>query len=936
VRRIFWTLLQASIRLLTTLEPRPGTPISFVICQLRIEFVDRRARSLYRRGQNTTVVMRVSAPILATKLNIGKVRPTLVNRTRLLKLLEGTLSARLALITAPPGAGKTTSLTAWAARHPNLVAWFTIDENDNSLTRFLLCCEAALQTVIPEIGKETRSYLASDLAEIQAADQMAETFFTLLINDVTKLRREVVLVLDDYHAITLDAVHNAMNFLLRNLPANMHVIIASRSEPPLPLARLRARGELIELKQADLRFTSDEIREFFERLGYANLPNETIHNLQNRTEGWAAGLQLVALSAREAGTLAHINAIAHASEGMSGTHRYIADYLLDEVFHQQAPGLQQFLLQTGILNQLTAGLCDAVIERTGSQSLLEQIEQANLFTMPLDNKRQWYRYHQLFADFLRDLLQKTAPERALHLHRRAAAWYHQAGMLTEAIAHYLNAASSADAADLIEEYIRVTINIGLGHDLLHWLEALPEALILTRPVLCLIYAGLLTSSGRRDRMDQIQGLLQAAYQQLADGQDAKLMTALPAIMSLVDGDMPTSIAQSRKTLDELMEQAPLLRGVLALNLGYAYRLSGDLRMATYLYQEASILNRSAGQPQSALMALCQQGYLEVFSGELRKAHGTFRQATRLIDDLPLAERPAAIMALIYIGLSQVLYSWNDLSAAAYHANEGLQFGAVAEPQVALLAHIAAIRVFTAQREIEQALATLERAEALIQTYDLSAESIALLKAYRVRLWLVENRLPALQQWTQALLANEAILMQPGHEVELLTLVASLNARKQHAEALRLLTEALTLWQPGEARANRSTLIEALVTEALLHQATAQADRAVMTLSTALTLAEAGGYVREFIDAGNGVATLLRQSSVAYARVVLGHFEEKLSERELELLHLIADGLHNQDIATKLVVTAETVKWHLKNIYRKLGVASRTEAIREARARHLLT
>jgi LuxR family maltose regulon positive regulatory protein len=879
--------------------------------------------------------MRVSAPILATKLNIGKVRPTLVNRTRLLKLVEGTLSSRLTLITAPPGSGKTTILTAWAARHPNVVAWFTVDENDNVLNRFLLCCEAAMQTVLPEIGKETRTYLNSDVVEMQTADQVAETFFTLLINDVAKLKREVVLVLDDYHAIALEAIHNALNFLLRNLPANWHVIISSRNEPPLPLARLRARGELIELKQIDLRFSGDEIREFFERLGYPNLPTETINALQMRTEGWAAGLQLVALSAREASSLAQSNALVNASEGMNGSHRYIADYLLDEVLQQQLPGLQQFLLQTGILNQLTAGLCDAVTGRTGSQAILEQIEQANLFTMPLDNKRQWYRYHQLFADFLRDRLQRTSPEKVAELHRRAAAWYKNTGMLTEAITHFLLAGSMTDAADLIEQYIRVTLNVGLGMNVLNWLESLPKTLIMARPVLCLILAGLLTISGRRDRMEEIQALLQAAYQQLAEGSDTELATALPAIMSLMDGDVSATIAHSKKSLDDLMEQAPLLRGVLALNLGEAYRLSGDLRMATYLFQEASILNRSAGQPQSALIALCQQGYLEVFSGDLRKANATFRQSIRLIEDLAPTERPTSIVALIHIGLSHLLYSWNDLAAASYHTSEGLRFSAHADAPIALLAHLIEARVLIAQRDTEQALNALELAGKLVQEHNLMAESGWLLKAHRVRIWLVENRSQAAQQWVQALLANEGTLFDPGREVEVLILVQALSARKQHAEALRLLNIALTVWQADEQRVNRSTLIEAMATQAVLYHAVGKTEQGLITLNTALGLAETGGYVREFIDVGGSISTLLRQSSAPYARDVLGHFEEKLSERELELLQLIADGLHNQDIATKLVVTAETVKWHLKNIYRKLGVASRTEAIREARVRHLL-
>jgi LuxR family maltose regulon positive regulatory protein len=885
--------------------------------------------------------MGIITPILATKLNIGKVRPTFVRRIRLLRLLDETLHARLALVTAPAGSGKTTILTAWAASHPHSVAWFTADENDNSLTRFLLCCEAAVQTVAPGVGAHTGEFIRSEQIGLLPPEQAAETFFTLLINDVAQLTQDIVLVLDDYHTITLGSIHHALNFLLRNLPANWHVVIASRSEPPLPLARLRARGELVEIKQGDMRFSGEEIREFFELLGFEEMPAETVDALHTRTEGWAAGLQLIALSARDGQSLEHV------LESFTGLHRFVSDYLLEEVFQLQPPDIQRFLMHTGILNHLTAGLCEAVAREGDSQRLLEHLEQVNLFTLPLDHQRQWYRYHQLFADFLRDRLLKTAPDLAPGLHRRAAAWYHQAQMLTEAINHSLSAGDVEVAAGLIEEYIHNTLNVGVGMGVLRWLEALPDALIKARPVLCLIYAGLLTTGGRRDRMDHIQELLQAAYQHLAGDQDnpkasdlADLATTLPAIMSLLKGDMPATIAQSERSLNTLMEHVPVLRGALALNLGEAYRLHGDVRMATYLFEEASIINRDAGQPQSALIALCQQGYLEVFSGGLRKAIATFRQAIRLIDEMSAHERPMSIVALIYVGMTQVFLSWNDLEAASYHAEEALNASATADPQVMLLAHLAKGRVLLAQREVDSALAAFERGEHVARDHALSLDSSAILRAHMARGWLQRSNVQAAQNWAQSIsLAPNATSAQaavtPGREFELLVLVQVLGARKLHADGLHLLQHALAEWKANEARISRGTLIEALVLESVLLHLGGQPDKALGSLSAALSLAEPGGYIREFLEAGPGVAVLLRQSGHPYVKDILGHVEERLSERELELLGLIAAGLHNQDIAAKLVVTSETVKWHLKNIYRKLGVASRTEAIREAKSRDLL-
>ncbi|MBX3062516.1 MAG: hypothetical protein KF726_06045 [Anaerolineae bacterium] len=858
-------------------------------------------------------------------------RPTVVRRTRLLDALATAFEARLTIVTAPAGFGKTTLLSEWATAKADHVAWYTLDPSDDQLTRFLCCVVVALQTIEPQLGVESLKLVESN-ALSSSPEAFSQSFLTPLINDLVQWGDEVALVLDDYHEIALPAIHEAVAYLLRHAPPTLHLLVASRHDPPLPLARLRARGELFELTADDIRFTPSEITAFFAQIGFGELSGATVEALAQRTEGWIAGLQLVALSTRDR------DALPRVVTALAGTNRYIAEYLLDEVFKLQTADIRRFLLHTAILSQLNAGLCNAVTGESGSQVVLEQLEAMNLFTTPLDHQRRWYRYHQLFADFLMDRLRKTEPQRIPELHKRAADWYQQQGLLAEAIDQFLKADAYEEAADIIEQYVGVTQISGIDVSALRWLDALPQTLVESRPTLCLLYAGLLIMAGRTDNVDRLNVLLAAAHRGMID-EHLELGAALPAIMALLRGNSSEELDYAQQQLSALVEQVPLLRGALTLSLGEVYRLTGDLGMAESLLEEAGTLYQTGGEARTALIATCQRGYVQLFAGDLQKANATFRSGLRQSESLPPAERPLATVTLLHTGLGQIFLSWNDITAADFHAREARRIAErIGEKRVAIMAHILHTQVLTAQAQYQSAIEVLEDAEKIAITHQLDEESQAYVSAWRAHVWLASGENARAAAWLQQLTLDDETILHPGYRETLITVVRVMTTRRQFQAAIDLLNRGLETWDKG--RMSRGGIIEALILGAGLRIALNEMDKALINLEKALSLAEPGGYIREFVNAGTLILPLLRHyvghvPNAPFARQVLGSFEEKLSEREIELLGLIAEGLPNHEIAAKLVVTPETVKWHIKNIYRKLGVASRTEAIREAKVRRLL-
>jgi LuxR family maltose regulon positive regulatory protein len=556
--------------------------------------------------------------LLSTKLFIPQARQLqdVLPRLRLVEQLQMGLTRKLTLISAPAGFGKTTLLTQWIPQSERCVSWLSLDEADNDLTRFLTYFIAALQTLKADFGQ-------AFLVALQAPQlPPIESLITALINEIVQTLGEFALVLDDYHLIQLEAIHTAIAFLLNNLPPNMHLILASRADPPLPLARLRMRGQLTELRAADLRFTLAEATTFFQQIKDLPLLADQIEALETRTEGWIAGLQLAALSIR-----GHED-VAGFIQAFSGSHRHVLSYLVEEVLNQCPADTLDFLLQTSILGRLSAPLCDAVTGRSDSHQMLEKIEAANLFLIPLDDTGQWYRYHHLFAEMLQSRLQQTQPGLRPALHRRASEWHEQSGYLVEAINHALAAQAFDRAAMLVEQVAPAMIQYSELVRLLSWLEILPADEVQTRPLLGLYYGWSLFLSGQIQpavaHLEAVEALLEAdATKQTPEVQGH--VAAMRAYLIRVTGDLAATITLSRQALTHLPEQDSLLRAMVTLNLAIAHYLQGEFEPASDLLTQTIATGQTAQRMANTLAAI----YLNT---QLLRGQGSLQQALQLCQD----------------------------------------------------------------------------------------------------------------------------------------------------------------------------------------------------------------------------------------------------------------------------------------------------------------
>ena len=631
----------------------------------------------------------MSGQLLTTKLYIPQVRPNLVPRPRLSKRLEEGMRNKLTLISAPAGFGKTTLLSEWRMMHSSdeyPLAWVSLEEADNDPPRFLSYLVAALQTIETDIGEAALASLRSP------QPPPIESLLTALINEVAAIQKDFALVLDDYHVIEAQLIHDAIAFLLEHMPPQMHLIIASRTDPPLPLSRLRARGQMTELRGADLRFTPEEAGTFLRDVMALDLSTRDVQALGKRTEGWIAGLQLAALSMRGREDVSGFIA------ALRGTNRYVLDYLAEEVLQRQADDVQSFLLQTSILGRLSGSLCDAVVASTGSQAMLLRLEQANLFLVSLDDERRWYRYHHLFAEVLRSHLQQAHPEWVPELHRRAGAWYSGHGMPAEAIDHLLAGEDFTGAADLIERAGMAALKRSEMTTLRRWLEALPEAHVRVRPRLCLFYASALIGEAQFDAAEE---WLRDAERNLGAGTDAPAaiatagpigrsetapdtnrsaelegvlgeVAALRAYIAAFRGDLAGTIDLAREALERLPADDLYTRGLSALELGYGYLESGRLEAANEAFSLAVATSRTADHIYAVLAALGGLARVRMVQGQLHEAARLCRQAQQLATGGAGDPLPAAIYA--HLGLGELLYEWNDLEAAVSNLNEGIELG----------------------------------------------------------------------------------------------------------------------------------------------------------------------------------------------------------------------------------------------------------------------
>jgi LuxR family transcriptional regulator, maltose regulon positive regulatory protein len=908
-------------------------------------------------------VIGTSDTLVSTKLRPSQARPKLVERLRLIAKLEREAGRKLTLISAPAGFGKTTLLGEWLKRREGgdqSVAWVSLDEGDNDPVRFLSYLVAALgRTVGERFGEGVMAALRSP------EPPRMEAVLGAFVNELADLPGEIAVVLDDYHVIDSESVHGVVSFLLERLPEGAHIVISGRVDPPLPLARLRARGQMAELHAADLRFTPEEAAAFLGDAMGLDLSAADVAALEQVTEGWIAALQLAALSMRER------KDVSGFIRSFSGGHRDVFDFLAEEVLERQPERVQTFLLETSILDSLSGPLCDALTGRNDGQRTLERLERENLLVVPLDDERVWYRYHHLFADFLRDRLERARPERVEELHMAAAAWCEGHGLIDNAVRHTLAASNLGWAARLIEQHVADVLARSERATLDRWLAALPPELVRSRPRLCLVQAYQVMLAGR---LDELERLLDDAEQALSAASMIESVTAMPSRPSWAAGlltNVPGAIAVLRadlarlrghadrtsrlaqQALARLAEGNHILRTLAKWELARAHWLRGELAPAERaMSSELAVAScRAADEPYFALVAYWDLGRVRSAQGRLRAALHTYRDALEFAAEVGRSATTA--VGIVHVGLAEVLREQNELDAALEHATEGVEYCRQLANRIPLVSGLATLaRICQARGDRAGALEAIEEARRV----GLSPEMIDLFNPVAVqqaRLLLIQGDAAEAALWI-----NERWLSAEGEPIYLrerehLVLARVLLAQDRPDQALRLLERL-----HEEARDRLGSVIEILALEALALRAKGEKERAVNVLSQALAMAEPEGYVRTFVDEGPPMAELLsgvleaqqrgrldrvpahylRKLLAALERDALGttqpatELPEALSERELEVLQLIAAGKTNRRISSELFVSVSTVKTHINNVYRKLDAHSRTQAL--ARAREL--
>jgi LuxR family maltose regulon positive regulatory protein len=892
------------------------------------------------------------APLLTTKLYIPPLRSNLVPRLHLIEQLDEGLHPghRLTLVSAPAGFGKTTLVSEWLHQGKWPFTWLSLDDGDNDSTRFLAYLVAALQEIDGNWGRVIQTALC--------APQLPPPTVLLaaLINEIATDGPDFILALDDYHVIINPSIHDMLAFLLDNLPPQMHLVIMSRADPPLPLSRLRAHGELIEIRADALRFTAEEAVVFLNEVMGLNMTSQQIARLEARTEGWVAGLQLAALSLQG---LRHGEDIVSFVEAFAGSHRYVMDYLIEEVFNRQPPQIQEFLLQTSILDRLCRPLCDALTGQTNGQEMLERLERANLFLVPLDHHRRWYRYHHLFADLLRDRLQQTRPDAVPALHRQASEWYEGEGLVAEAFHHALAANDIERATCLAEDNARHMVRRGELTTLLRWLSALPEEVVRSRPRLCVNYAWALLMTGRADAVepclrDAEKALARrAASPPMAD--EEREIAALRGEVALtrlflarIRDDLGRTIERSQQNLEQMNEENPFVRGLLHLNLGIAFRRSGEMAKAAHALAEAVRLCQAAGNTLATMIATNNLAWLYEIQGQLRRAAEIRRQVLQSTEECggPVMQYSPGL-GVVHLGLAHSLYEWNELEVAEQHVQEGIALG---EPGgyvgVLVNGYRLLARLRQARGDVRGALAAIHKLERAVRQRNAPQATRDEVAAYQAALWLAQGNVEAASRWAEGVEVSPDDHLDTLGEFKAITLARVLLAQAKPDEAEPLIERLL---QAAESEGRMGKVVEILALHALARQAHGDTGGTLASLKRALTLAEPEGYVRTFVDEGTPMAALLRQALVRgiaprYVGRLLAAFgepaaaqplPEPLTGRELEVLRLIVAGLTNQEIADQLVISVATVKRHITNIYGKLGVSHRTQAVARAQELDLL-
>jgi LuxR family maltose regulon positive regulatory protein len=906
-------------------------------------------------------------PLLATKLFVPRPAAGFVPRPHLAERLNAGLSGGLTLVCAPAGYGKTALVADWARQR--LVAWLSLDRADNDPTRFWRHVLAALDGVCPGTAEMVEPVLGPP------PPTSFEGPVAALINELASRSdsREIVLVLDDYHVIDSTVIHDSLTFLIEHRPPQLRLIVLSRADPPLPTARVRAAGELAEVRADDLRFSVEETGVLLRTVLETSLSEPTVAALTARTEGWIAGLRLASLSLQGR---PDPDGFVRA---FSGSHRYILDYLTEEVLEQQPEVIRHFLFETSILDRLSGALCDAITGRTDGLAMLEAIDRANLFVVPLDQERQWWRYHHLFVDLLRARLGRQWPDRVPQLHRKAASWYERRGLVEEAIGHALTAGDADWAARLFERQLDALLLRNEEATLQHWLAALPATVVASRPRLLVAQADMALSHGRFEAVERALDDAERAWSSTSDeayepsvGTPASLVANVPAAVAFwrayvaeLRGNADAAAAFDRRALAELGEEESLLASAVRLHLRTTELGLGELRNAEGDVRAAIAAFETAGQVYLALRGIEMLGHIQRAQGHLGSALETYRWGLEMA--LASGRLPPPSTGIAYAGLAEVAYQCGQLDVAFEHATEALALCrrlAYHRPFAAALAILARVR--WAEGDPGGALDILAQDPPVATSLGVTG-LLNPIPPLRARLSLACGNLVAARRWVQDRGLGPDDEVSYPREPEYLLLARLLLADGQPERAVALL-ERLHVTADRQGRAGNRLEIDALLSVTL--DAVGDDARALAILSGALALAQPEGYVRIFVDEGAAMRALLvrlvgahradeawaHRVPLEYLGQLLRTFEpehgtaeapasrrglsrpgliEALSGRELEVLQLLAAGKSNQDIGVELSVALDTVKKHVSHILAKLGATNRTEATARARVLGLL-
>jgi LuxR family transcriptional regulator, maltose regulon positive regulatory protein len=912
----------------------------------------------------------VSTPVLATKLFPPARRAQLVVRPRIAERLHSTLDAghRLTLVSAPAGFGKTTLLSDWLIdidqrQRDTGAGWLSLDDADNDLTRFLAHLLAALRTAELDVD----AAVLESLSTAPAADAL-----TRILNDVARAgEREPgkhwIVVLDDYHAIEASEVQDAVAFLLDHLPDQLHLVMATRSDPPLPLARLRSRGQLNEVRAADLRFTPSEAREFLNSVMGLELTAADVDALENRTEGWIAGLQLAALSLRGIADRDQVNGFISA---FTGSNRFVIDYLADEVLARELPQVRDFLLRTAILDQLHGPLCDAVTGGTDGTRTLQDLERANLFVVPLDTERSWYRYHHLFADVLHSHLLAEHPEQVPDLHRRASVWYAARGLVAEAVRHALGAEDFDRAAYLMEEALAEMSRTRQDRLLMTWMHSLPASVVRRSPVLSITSGWSALMSGDLDaaesRLDDAEAALAAGAQDpelAATWADTDILRTAPATISVyraslaqARGDVAGTVRHARHAMDLARPADYFIRGAAGGFLGLAAWAAGDVGEALSTFSEAARSLRAAGNRIDALDMTVVLADMWIASGRPGRARRLYEQALQTATEGG-APFPRAT-ADLHVGLAELDRELDDLPSAEEHLESARVLGERASiTENRYRWYVAMAQVRAAGGDYDAATRLLDQAE--VQYRRGFYPEVRPIAAMKARIQIAAGDVSSASEWTE----DRAISVddQPDYlrEYEQLTLARLLLA--QHGVGSQVDDRVLGLLDRLHAAAAATgrdgSVREIGVLQALAHHVGGDLPQALAALRRSVVdTPEPDGYVRLYLDEGDPMLALLHDAArisdpvvQVQARRILEHARPSveastepqqitgstLSDRELQVLRLLDSELTGPEIARELYVTLNTLRTHTKRIFTKLDVTTRAAAVRRAHERGLL-